>query len=195
MSKNPSSGKSSEHVQTSVATRPGNEVVLTPFWLLNAGTAKKLGQHSTGILDYQVLTGNDRRDLLIAISRNEGGGYFSREPVPFPTIVKCLEKYKSGAPFVSKILKDVFVSKSANNAGFMAAVMHALGLLTPASEARTKHAVTGDWAAWEKSMLAEPGTGIELPPEICGEQPVENSSPPTHREHKKPLELPVKKSQ
>ena len=194
MSKNTSPNKSSEIVQPTVAT---NEVAvaLTPFWLLNAGTAKKLGQRSAGILNYHVLADNDRRDLLIAVTRNEGGGYFSRERVPFRTIVTCLAKYKSGVPFVSKVLKDVFVSKSANNSGFICAVLHALSLLAAAPEAKTQHVVTGDWPAWEKAMLAETGTRIELPAEIGGEKPVESDAVPANKEHTKTLGIPAKKLQ
>jgi hypothetical protein len=195
MSKNTSPNKSSEIVQPSAATSEIPEVALTPFWLLNAGTAKKLGQRSTGILNYHVLADNDRRGLLIAVTRNEGGGYFSRERVHFRTIVTCLDKYKSGVPFASKVLKDVFVSKSANNAAFMAAVLSASGLLAAAPEAQTQHVVTGDWSAWEKAMLAETGTRIELPAEIGGEKPVESDAVPDHKDHKKPLGIPAKKAQ
>ena len=137
MSKNLSSGKLSETVPPSLATSPNADVLLIPFWLLNAGTAKKLGQHSVGILNYHVVADNDRRGLLIAVTKNEGGGYFSRERVSFRAITTCLEKYKSGVPFVSKVLKDVFVSKSANNAGFLCAVLHALGLLAVVYYSRT----------------------------------------------------------
>ena len=195
MSKHTSPNKSSEIVQPSVATSETPEIALTPFWLLNAGTAKKLGQRSAGILNYHILADGDRRDLLIAVTRNEGGGFFSRERVLFRTIESCLDKYKSGVPFVSKVLKDIFVSKSANNAGFMAAVLHALGLFAVAPEAKTQHVVTGDWSAWEKAMLAETGTRIELPAEIGGEKPAESNAVPDHKEHKKTLGIPAKNPQ
>jgi hypothetical protein len=182
-------------VQPSVVKNPSVEVALNQFWLLNAGTAKKLGQHSAGILNYHVLADNDRRGLLLAVTRNEGGGYYSRERVPFRTIVKCLDKYKSGVPFVSKVLKDVFVSKSANNAGFIAAVLRALGLLAAAPEAQTQHVVTGDWLAWEKATLAETGTRIELPAEFGGEKPSSGDTVSEEKEHKKTLQIPAKKPQ
>lgn len=195
MSKNPSANKSSKIVQPSVSTSETPEIALTPFWLLNAGTANKLGQRSIGMLNYHVLADNDRRDLLIAVTRNEGGGYFSRERIRFQTVVTCLEKYKAGVPFVSKVLKDVFVSKSANNSGFICAVLHALSLLGAAPEAKTQHVVTGDWSAWEKAMLAETGTRIELPAETGSEKPVETDAVPDHKEHKKTLGIPAKNPQ
>ena len=105
--------------------------------MISSTPSKKLGQHSVGILNYHVVADNDRRGLLIAVTKNEGGGYFSRERVSFRAITTCLEKYKSGVPFVSKVLKDVFVSKSANNAGFLCAVLHALGLLAVVYYSRT----------------------------------------------------------
>ena len=194
MIKDPSPGKSSENVIPSVAISPGAEVVLIPYWLLIAGKAKKLGQHSAGILNYHVVADNDRRGLLIAVTKNEGGGYFSRERVPFQVIITCLEKYKSGVPFVSKVLKDVFVSKSANNAGFLCAVLHALGLLSAARVAKTQHVVTGDWPLWEKTMLAETGTRIELPTQIGGEILAGSVAVPDDKEHRKTLEIPIKKA-
>lgn len=169
------------------------EADLTAFWLLNAGTAKKLGQRSVGILNYHVLADNNRLGLLIAVTRNEGGGYFSRERIPFRTIVACLEKYKSGIPFVSKVLMNAFISKSANNAGFLCAVLHALGLLAAAPEAKTQHVITGNWPHWEKTMLAETGTRIELPAEIGDEKSVESDAVPDHKGHKKTLAIPAKK--
>lgn len=196
MNKNTPAIKPSDAPQPAAAASGCVEIALTPFWLLNAGTAKKLGQHSAGILNYHVLTDNNRLGLLIVVTRNEGGGYFSRERIPFRTIVACLEKYKSGVPsFVSKVLKDAFISKSANNAGFLCAVLHALGLLAAAPEAKTQHVVIGDWPLWEKTMLSETGTRIELPAEISDEKLVESDVVPDHKEHKKTLEIPVKKTQ
>jgi len=195
MSKNTSLSHVSKSLQPPNSTSASVEVALTSFWLLNAGTAKKLGQHSDGILKYQVLAENDRGGVLIAITKNEGGGYFSRERVPFCTIATCLEKHRSGVPFVSKVLKDVFISKSANNAGFLCAVLHALGLLSAAAVAKTQHVVTGDWPLWEKAMLAETGTRIELPTEIGREIPAGSVAAPDHKDHRKTLEIPSKKAQ
>ncbi|MBB3223469.1 hypothetical protein [Pseudoduganella umbonata] len=193
MSKNTPAIKPSNAPQPAAGASGCIEVALTPFWLLNAGTAKKLGQHSAGILNYHVLADNNRVGLLIAVTRNEGGGYFSRERVPFRTIVACLERYKSGKPsFVSKVLKNAFISKSANNAGFLCAVLHALGLLAAAPEAKTQHIVIGNWPLWEKTMLAETGTRIELPAEIGDENQVERDAVPDNKQQKKMLEIPAK---
>jgi hypothetical protein len=57
-------------------------------------------------------------------------------------------------PFVSTVLKDVFVSRSANKAAFMASVLRSLGLLAAAPKTQTQHVIAGDWSAWETAMLA-----------------------------------------
>ena len=55
MNKNTPPHKSSESTQPSLATTASVDIALTPFWLLHAGTAKKLGQHSAGILNYHIV--------------------------------------------------------------------------------------------------------------------------------------------
>lgn len=69
MSKNTSPNK--DGAQPLFATDASVEVALTPFWLLNSGTAKKLGQNSTGILNYHVLADTGRRGLLLAVTRTK----------------------------------------------------------------------------------------------------------------------------
>ncbi|WP_296000042.1 hypothetical protein [Rugamonas sp.] len=202
MSKTTFPNKPSANVQSSEA--PGSDspatssetaqTPMTPFWLLSAGQAKKLGQQSTGLLSYHVLADHQRRDVLIAVTANDGGGFFSRERVNFRVIETCLEKYKSGLPFVSKALKEAFISKSANNAGFIVAVLRSLGLLGPALEVSTQHVMVGDWAAWQQKMLAETGTPIELVAEIDAEKLIEAAPAAGHKEHKQTLGIAAKKS-
>lgn len=77
----------------------------------------------------------------------------------------------------------------------MAAVLHALGLLAPAPKAKTQHVVTGDWSSWERTMLAETGTRIELPAENGGEKPTVSDTTQEDKQHKKTLEILAKKPQ
>lgn len=203
MSKTTFPNKPSANVQSSEAPdadspSTSSELVqapMTPFRLLDAGQAKKLGQQSAGLLSYHVLADHGRSEVLIAVTANDGGGFFSRERVNFRTIETCLEKYKSGLPFVSKALKEAFISKSANNAGFMAAVLRSLGLLGPALEASAQHVMVGDWPVWQQKMLAETGTPIELPAEIDAGKLVEAAPAAGNKEHKQTLGIPAKKSQ
>jgi hypothetical protein len=201
MNKSTSAKKPSEIVEPSAdAETPSANtdiptIVLAPFWLLEAGIAKKLGLRSTGSLNYQVLADNDRKNLFIALTKNDGGGFFSKERVNMLSIEVCLDAYKAGAPFPSKVLKDAYKSRSSNNAGFMAATLRALGLTAAAPDAESKHIVAGDWDAWRKKMVAEAGALIELPADADDEKHAQRDPLPDHKENKKTLGIPAKKPQ
>lgn len=168
-------------------------ITLAPFWLLEAGTAAKLGLHSSGSLSYQVLADHDRKNLFIALTQNDGAGFFSKERVNMLSIDACLDAYKAGAPFPSKALKNAYKSRSSNNAGFLTATLRVLGLTAAAPNADSKHIVAGDWDVWHKKMIATAGSLIELPADIDdGEQP-QSDSLPDHKEHRKTLGIPAKK--
>lgn len=195
MSKNTSPNKSSESVQPSDANTDMPAITPAQFWLLEEGTAKKLGQRSTGSLSYQVLADHERKNLFIALTKNDGGGYYSKERVNMLSIEACLDAHKAGEPFPSKALKDAYKSKSSNNAGFLTATLRALGLTAAAQDAESKHIVAGDWDAWRKKMNAEAGTLIELPADAGDEKQAEPDPLPDHKEHKKTLGIPAKKPQ
>jgi hypothetical protein len=177
------------------ATPDLTSVSLAQFWLLEAGTAKKVGLHSTGSLGYQVLADHDRKNLFIALTHNDGGGFFSRERVNMLSIEACLAGHKTGAPFPSKALKGAYKSRSSNNAGFLSATLRMLGLTAAAPSSDSKHIVAGDWDAWRKKMIAEAGTLIELPADADEEKQVQSDPLPDHKEHRKTLAIPAKKSQ
>lgn len=201
MNKSTSEKNPSVIVESSANAEPpsGNvEIPASPlaqFWLLDAGTAKKLGLRSTGSLGYQVLADHDRKNLFIALTANFGGGFFSKERVSMLSIEACLAAFKAGEPFPSKAIKDAFKSRSSNNAGFMTACTRALGLTAAAPDAESKHIVSGDWDAWRKKMIAEAGTLIALPADPDDENQAQSVPVPDHKEHKKTLRIPPKKPQ
>lgn len=201
MHKSTSAKKPSEIVEPSAdAETPSTNndipaIALANFWLLEAGTAKKLGLRSAGSLSYQVLADHDRKNLFIALTKNDGGGFFSKERVNMLSIEACLNAHKAGEPFPSKALKEAYKSKSSNNAGFMTATLRALGLTAAAPDAEGKHIVAGDWDEWRKKMIAEAGTLIELPADADDEKQAQPDPLPDHKEHKKTLGIPAKKPQ
>ena len=199
MNKSTSAKKPSAIVETSATAETLSTntdtpaIVLAKFWLLDEGPAKKLGLHSAGTLNYQVLADHDRKNLFIALTRNDGGGYYSKERVNLLAIEACLVAHRAGEPFPSKTLKDAYKSKSSNNAGFMTATLRALGLTAAAPEAESKHIVAGDWAAWRKTMISKAGTLIELPADADDERQVQPGPLPDHKGHTKTLEVATKK--
>lgn len=128
---------------------------------LKSGSTPKLGKHADGTISYKVACDMGRTALFIAITDNSSGGYFSREYVSVVRIEELLAKIdQSGFPL--KMLKAAFTGKSSNNAGFLAASLHAEGLLVRAADSETKHVRAGDWAKWKTSLLALEGIPEEM---------------------------------
>ena len=138
--------------------------VAQPFWLLKTAKAPKLGKHANGGIGYQIATGSDRQEPMIHIVANDGGGYFSKEAVCLSRVEACLVQHPQGEPFSSKLFQGSFAGRSSNNAGFLAAILRAEGLLAPASDTEGRHLISGDWTAWKAALLAEPGQAINTPP-------------------------------
>jgi hypothetical protein len=133
----------------------------TTYLHVKTETARKTGRHAEGCLTYVVL--RDAEEVYLALTANDGGGYFSREAVPFSAVERCVEGLAANQPILAKAFKSAFVSRSANNPGFLAAVLRQEGLLVPASEAAHQLRLAGDWPAWRQAMLASPGEPYELP--------------------------------
>lgn len=201
MNKSTSAKKPSSIVETSddaacpSANNDTPAIVLAKFWVLEEGTAEKLGRSSAGNLHYQVLADHDRKNLFIVLTKNDGGGYYSKERVSLLSIETYLDAHKAGAPFPAKALKDVYKSKSSNNAGFLTATLRTLGLTAAAPEAESKHVVAGDWHVWRKTMIAKAGILLELPADAENEKQAQPESLPDHKEHTKTIEITTKKHQ
>src|SRR5471030_187606 len=196
MTKSPTTDASAINNESS---RPADTAALDStiqpsFWLLKDSTAPKLGARAEGGIRYHVLADHDRQHLYIAITGNESGGYFSRERVPFDKIEACLNMLQPGNSFPSKTFKAAFIGRSSNNAGFLVAAMRNEGLLAAAPDSETQHVRHGDMATWKKEMLAEPGTLIATSVEKGGEKQGESAALPDHKEPKKTLAIPTKKS-
>jgi hypothetical protein len=86
------------------------------------------------------------------------------------------------------VLKAAFTGKSSNNAGFLAAILHAEELLARAADSETKHVCTGHWAKWKGSALALDGTQDETssPPAQSADAPHSpgNNKATTAKPHK-----------
>ncbi|WP_119157914.1 hypothetical protein [Caldimonas tepidiphila] len=132
--------------------------------LIKDAAAPKAGAYANGAVRYRLLTDSDRSDLYFAITGNQGGsGYFSREVVPFTKVRRCVADVQPGAPLPSKTFKPAFVGRSTNNPGFLAAILRAEGLLSPAPDTAHQHVISGDWAAWLESQLALPAEPLPEP--------------------------------
>ncbi len=98
--------------------------------IIKTANAEKLSSRAQGKLTYCVRYGKEDQSLYLQVLANESGGYFSLESVPFSKIALCLAPYvHSEKPFSAAIFRPAFISPSQNNAGFLAAILKAEGLV------------------------------------------------------------------
>lgn len=146
------------------ATEATPSNAIEPAWVLKTSIAPKLGKHAEGGISYQILTDSSRAEPMIRIVNNDGGGFYSKEILSFNNVKGCIDKHEPEQPLPSKIFQPAFSGKSSNNAGFLAAILRAEGLLSAAPDVEGRHIITGNWAEWKKSVLALPGQKIEATP-------------------------------
>lgn len=152
----------------------------------------KLSASATGLLTYRVwrdaptLDGTESPTLYVALSKNDGGGYFSLEQVPMPRIESCLlELQATGKGFPAIRLKTMFEGKSANNPSFMAAVLRHEGILTGSPENPKLNLVTGDLAAWKDRLLLLPVIAAPAEETIADVAPATQNITPEPKPSKK----------
>jgi len=159
---------------------------LQPCWLLKSAKANKLGKHAEGGIHYQILTDSQHQAPSFKIVGNDGGGYFSKEVVGFGSLEACLAAHPQDQPFPTKLLQAAFAGRSSNNAGFLAAILRAEGLLALAPDTEGRHVISGNWAAWKASVLAEPGQPVESKPAVKEEKAKGNEDAAPSADEKDP---------
>lgn len=121
---------------------------------LKVGAANKNSARSHGKVHYRILADHALEQLFITIVGNGDGGCFSKEVLPFNKIELCLQGIDTRKPIASKLFHTAFTGRSANNPGFLTAVLRDLQLLTQAPDVVHQHCVQPDWEAWKTAMLA-----------------------------------------
>lgn len=133
------------------------------YRLVKKQSAAKTSMNAQGCISYGILRNEAATEAFVCLLGNDSAGYFSQEAVALSEIERCLEDMTSDKPIPAKLFRMAFRSKSANNPGFLAAVLRAEGLLVAAPEATYQHRLGGDWSAWRKDVLAQAGEPFELP--------------------------------
>ncbi len=120
-------------------------------------TVGKLSERAVGRLTYQVGIGASGV-VYVTVTENEGGGYFSKEPVAIDKIASVLaDPLATGASFATSLLRRAFVNRSNNNGCFLAAALRHEGLIKPADG--HLHACAGDWQVWADNQRHHAQTG------------------------------------
>jgi hypothetical protein len=155
-------------------------------------TTQKVAKNTEGHITYSLLKDAESKEVYITLVANDGGGYFSREIVPFSSVEQCLAHIDTGKGVRGQMFKDAFVGRSSNNPGFLLLALKHEGLLTPAGDASYLHHLAGDWAAWKRQQLLQDGVPYE--PLTPKDKPVATIVPKLVETHLEQPSLKVKKA-
>lgn len=119
--------------------------------VIDQHTITKLSPRAIGQMTYQIGV-DEAGGVYLAVVANQGSGCFSSEWIALPRIREVVAPYAAaGAAFATPVLREAYVNRSINNAGFLAAVLRHAGLLACADPAHL-HRVAGDWDTWEETQ-------------------------------------------
>ena len=134
------------------ATQPA--ATAAPVWtVIKSAKAPKISARASGLLHYDVGK-NDEGRYALRITAYDTGGLFSKHWLSLDDILALLDILKD-APFKSVALKALFVRGSANNHGFLAAILRAEKLLVAAEPNSPFHRAGLSLSDWS-TQLDEP---------------------------------------
>ena len=99
-----------------------------PIHTLLNHTAEKLSARSEGLIFYAIGRHEESGELFLKITGNQGGGLHSKEWIELSAIDDVLRSLPADKPFKSSVMKRLFKGGSANNAGFLSAILRSDGL-------------------------------------------------------------------
>ncbi|WP_191967268.1 hypothetical protein [Aeromonas caviae] len=133
------------------ATQPAASAA--PVWtVIKSAKAPKISARASGLLHYEVGK-NDEGRYALRITANDTGGLFSKHWLSLDDILALLDILKD-APFKSVALRALFVRGSANNHGFLAAILRAEKLLVAAEPNSPFHRVGLSLSDWSTQLDA-----------------------------------------
>lgn len=151
--------------------------------VLHVGQAAKSGVRAKGLVHYQIVSNPERSRLWFQVTQNDGGGYFSKEFVDAEEVLRCLQA--ANGTVTSKAFVSAFVSKSANNAGFLLAILRDQKLLVPDPDGSGAHLLGEDFQAWKSQMLQAP-----VLPDVSAEAAPKKPRPRRGKGHQQSLTHP-----
>jgi len=134
--------------------------------ILKKAHCGKVSTPETESLTYNI--GNIDDEYYFRVTDNDSGGYFSNEWIKLHDVTELVP---NDQPFNASALAPLFKSKSANNAGFLAAALKAEKLLLPVKETKRLHTL-GDLTAFTKNMQKLVKSKVSLPDEIAEREAV-----------------------
>ncbi|WP_097311080.1 hypothetical protein [Escherichia coli] len=90
--------------------------------LIESGQAEKISPKASGMLTWQLAMSETDNELYLRLMANGSGGLFSKDWIALSKIESVLEVQPTTG-FTSGVFRPLFKGASANNAGFLAAVL------------------------------------------------------------------------
>ena len=133
-------------------TEPNNRQVR----ILKIASCPSLSGRSTLTYHVGCNAGTDASEILIRVSGNSGGGFFSNEWIALDAIQQALSKVPSGISITAHLLSPLFQGKSANTQAFLFAVLKHEGLVStvPGSKGRYECANTSEFLTEVNALIA-----------------------------------------
>ena len=123
--------------------------------VIDNAKALKLSPKTENHVLYQVAVKDEDKTLHVRMTGNEGGGLHSKEWVSLNAVFDLIEPLGI-EPISSTVLKPLFAKGSANNAGFLAAVLRSkeLSLLVKSVKNQFQHERPSYFAESRSNLLA-----------------------------------------
>ena len=167
----------------SPATKQNPKSPENPVQVIKEADCKSLEGSAT--LTYQIGT-DESGEILLKISGNTGGGFWSAEWVAFADIQAAFEDWGTDTPITSMALRPIFRGKSVNTPSFMLAVLSAEGLLKPMPKRKRVHRATDPQAFLDSLDTPQQGGRVAKPkkPAAKTKAKAPRKSPATSRKGK-----------
>ncbi|HFQ5079676.1 hypothetical protein [Vibrio vulnificus] len=125
------------------------------YQVLLDAEAPKISPKTTGQINYQIGISDSDQTLAIRMVSNDGGGLHTKEWISLMVLTELLDG-QEGNTFKSTILKSVMKGASANNAGFLAAVLRSekLRLIVPSDKSLYLHQLPADYKERKAQLFA-----------------------------------------
>ncbi len=149
-------------LQTAEAKNP-----ITGLRILYLGTCPKLTTRGRGDLSYELGIDDVTGDSYVRISANVSSGAFSNEWLALGRIRALLDlKTEQQKTFSAVAMESLFLRRSANNYGYLAAVLKAEGVIT-VLPGKPVMLSCGDWDQIQQKIQALKDKGVSLTDHIA----------------------------
>jgi hypothetical protein len=90
-------------------------------------------------ITYNVGYDPTTKTFSVRVIANSGGGFFSNEWIKVDDVLSCIQATDSSEPFKALIFQRLYMSRGANNHGFLGAALRSEGVLKPVAKAVYSH--------------------------------------------------------